>query len=269
MAESCDPRPDCSRHGDSRTKVVAVGDSDVATPTGTVTFLFTDIEGSAPSGRTDLTTCLPWLQSMMLGSGRRSRTTVGMCSRTGGDGFAAAFGHAADAVAAAERAQAAIKDLPDIRVRMELNTGEVQERGGDDFGPAVNRTARLMAVAHGGQVLLAAVTAELVPGLALRNLGEHRLSDLGSPMVVLQLGAEEFPPLRTLDELPGNLPHQLTSFVGRDHGGGNDCRAVGRKPVGDATGVGGVGKTRLALQVAAEVVLQFPDGAWLSAGFRG
>ena len=73
-----------------------------------------------------------------------------------------------------------------------------------------------MAVAHGGRVLLAAVTAELVPGLALRNLGEHRLRDLGSPMVVLQLGAEEFPPLRTLDELPGNLPHQLTSFVGRD-----------------------------------------------------
>jgi len=182
---------------------------------------------------------------------------------TGGDGYAAAFGRAADAVAAAEQAQAAIKDLPDIRVRMGLNTGEVQERGGDYFGPAVNRSARLMAAGHGGQVLLAAVTAELVPGLALRNLGEHRLRDLGSPMLVWQLGAEDFPPLRTLDELPGNLPHQLTSFVGRDTEVGAVAERLGENRLVTLTGVGGVGKTRLALQVAAEVVLQFPDGAWL------
>jgi len=182
---------------------------------------------------------------------------------TGGDGFGAAFGRAADAVAAAEQAQAAIADLPEIKVRMGINTGEVQERGGDYFGPAVNRTARLMAAGHGGQVLLAALTAELVPGLLLRNLGEHRLRDLGSPMLVWQLGTDDYPPLRTLDELPGNLPLQMTSFVGRD----GEVRAVaerlGEHRLVTLTGVGGVGKTRLALQVAAEVVPEFPDGAWL------
>ena len=132
-----------------------------------------------------------------------------------GDGFHAAFGRAADAVAAAEQAQAAMVDLPEIKVRMGINTGEVQERDGDYFGPPVNRAARLMAAGHGGQVLLAGVTADLVPGLVLRNLGEHRLPDLGAPMPIWQLGTAEFPPLRTLDELPGNLPVQRTSFVGR------------------------------------------------------
>ena len=182
---------------------------------------------------------------------------------TGGDGFAAAFGRAADAVAAAEQAQAAIADLSGIRVRMGINSGEAQERGGDYFGPAVNRTARLMAAGHGGQVLLAAVTAELVPGLVLRNLGEHRLRDLGSPMLVWQFGADDFPSLRTLDELPGNLPLQMTSFVGRDAEVRVVAERLGEHRLVTLTGVGGVGKTRLALQVAAEVVPEFPDGAWL------
>ena len=132
-----------------------------------------------------------------------------------GDGVHAAFGRAADAVAAAEQLQFATADLPTIKVRIGINTGEVQERDGDYFGPAVNRAARIMTAGHGGQVLLAGVTAELVPGLTLRNLGEHRLRDLGNPMLIWQLGTEEFPPLRTLDELPGNLPVQRTSFIGR------------------------------------------------------
>ena len=92
-----------------------------------------------------------------------------------GDGFHAAFSRAGDAVKAAEQLQAATADLPTIKVRIGINTGEVQERDGDYFGPAVNRAARIMAAGHGGQVLLAGVTADLVPGLTLRNLGEHRL----------------------------------------------------------------------------------------------
>ena len=140
---------------------------------------------------------------------------------------------------------------------MGINTGEVQERDGDYFGPPVNRAARLMAAGHGGQVLLAAVTAELVPGLMLRNLGEHRLRDLGSPMLIWQLGTDEFPPLRTLDELPGNLPVQRTSFIGRADEVKELAALVTNERLVTLTGPGGVGKSRLALQVAAEVAPEF------------
>ena len=148
---------------------------------------------------------------------------------------------------------------------MGINTGEVQERDGDYFGPPVNRAARLMAAGHGGQVLIAAVTAELVPGLVLRNLGEHRLRDLGSPMLIWQLGTDEFPPLRTLDELPGNLPVQRTSFIGRADEVKELAALVGTERLVTLTGPGGVGKSRLALQVAAEVAPEFHDGVWFAS----
>ena len=148
---------------------------------------------------------------------------------------------------------------------MGINTGEVQERDGDYFGPAVNRSARLMAAGHGGQVLLSSVTAELVPDLVVRNLGEHRLRDLGSPMLVLQLGTGEFPPLRTLDALPGNLPQQRTSFVGRADEVKDLAELLATERFVTLTGAGGVGKSRLALQVAAEVVPEFHDGAWFAS----
>jgi class 3 adenylate cyclase len=141
--------------------------------------LFTDIEGSTRlwEERPDE------MQVMVAEHDDRFRAAIegsgGYVVKTTGDGFHAAFGRAVDAVEAAEQAQAALADLPLIKVRMGINTGEVQERAGDYFGPPVNRAARLMAAGHGGQVLLAAVTAELVPGLVLRNLGEHRLRDLG------------------------------------------------------------------------------------------
>jgi predicted ATPase len=182
---------------------------------------------------------------------------------TGGDGFAAAFQRAADGVAAAQQAQAALALIDGIAVRMGLNTGEVHERDGNYFGPAVNRTARLMAAGHGGQVLISGVTAELVPGLVLRNLGEHRLRDLGSPLLIWQIGTGEFPPLRTLDELPGNLPVQRTSFVGRADEVKELGALVGSERLVTLTGPGGVGKSRLALQVAAEMAPEFQDGAWL------
>jgi predicted ATPase len=168
-------------------------------------------------------------------------------------------------VAAAEQCQAAIADLPLITVRMGINTGEVQERAGDYFGPPVNRAARLMAAGHGGQVLVASVTAELVPGLVLKNLGEHRLRDLGSPLLIWQLGTEEFPPLRTLDELPGNLPVQRTTFIGRVDEVKQLASLVGTERLVTLTGPGGVGKSRLALQVAAEVAPEFSDGVWFAS----
>ena len=182
-----------------------------------------------------------------------------------GDGVHAAFARAADAVRAAERLQAATADLPTLLVRIGINTGEVQERDGDYFGPAVNRAARLMSAAHGGQILIAGVTADLVPGLILRNLGEHRLRDLGSPILVWQLGTEEFPPLRTLNGMPGNLPVQRTSFIGRTDEVKQLSELIETERLVTLTGPGGVGKSRLALQVAAEVMPMFEDGAWFAS----
>jgi predicted ATPase len=227
-----------------------------------VTFLFTDMEGSTRRWEEDP-------DAMRLAVAKHDEVVRGAIEAnggyvfaTGGDGFAAAFSRAADAVAAAQAAQAALAEVDDIAVRIGINTGEVHERDGDYFGPAVNRTARLMAAGHGGQVLVSGVTAELVPGLVLRNLGEHRLRDLGSPLLIWQLGTGEFAPLQTLNELPGNLPVQRTSFVGRaDEVKDLAARIQGERLV-TLTGPGGVGKSRLALRVAAEVAPEFKDGAW-------
>jgi predicted ATPase len=234
-------------------------------PTGTVTFLFTDIEGSTRlwEERPDD------MRALVAEHDARFRAAVeenrGYVVKTTGDGLHAAFGRAADAVAAAEAAQATIADLSEIRARIGINTGEAQERDGDYFGPAVNRTSRLTAAGHGGQVLLSAVTAELVPDLVVRDLGEHRLRDLSGPMRIFQLGADEFPPLRTLDELPGNLPMQRTSFIGRADEVKELAAVIENERLLTLTGVGGVGKSRLALQVAAEVAPLFRGGAWFAS----
>jgi predicted ATPase len=232
-------------------------------PSGTVTFLFTDIEGSTRSWEEHPDE----MRRFVAEHDARFRAAIeennGYVVKGTGDGVHAAFGRAADAIAAAEQCQAAIADLPDLKVRMGINTGEVQERDGDYFGPAVNRAARLMDAGHGGQVLIAAVTADLVPGVVMRNLGEHRLRDLGGPVVVWQLGSEDFPPLRTLDQLPGNLPVQLTSFVGRAEEVKVVAELVAAHRLVTLTGVGGVGKTRLATQVAADLADRFADGVWL------
>jgi len=191
---------------------------------------------------------------------------------TGGDGFGVAFPRAGDAIEAAVEAQTALaaESWPEgtrIRVRG-LHTGEVAERGGDYFGTAVNQAARLMTVGHGGQVLVSAVTAGLVGGeVKVVDLGEHRLRDLSGATRVFQVHADglrvKFPRLRTVDAAPGNLPVRSTKFVGRDAEVAELVDLVRANRLMTLTGVGGVGKTRLAVQVAAELVTEFPDGVWL------
>jgi predicted ATPase/class 3 adenylate cyclase len=245
-------------------------------PTGTVTFLFTDLEFS-----TRLWEEHPEAMRVALsGHDQILRDAIdyhgGQVVKSRGDGFHAAFATAADGVGAALDAQLALAgaswpEVGVLRARMGLHTGVAEIRDGDYYGSALNRAARLMSVAHAGQVVVSQVTEELVhdflvAGVESVDLGEHRLRDLASPMRLFQIVHPDlertFPPLRSLDSFGGNLPVQLTSFVGRDD---DVARVVGM--LGDASlvtliGTGGVGKTRLAIQVAAEVVPQFGDGAW-------
>ncbi len=188
---------------------------------------------------------------------------------TMGDGIAAVFATAGQAVSAAQDAQSRLQGhswltAEPIRVRMGLHTGEAEERGGDYFGTAVNRTARLMAIGHGGQILCSASTAELLDGsTTLKDLGEHRLRDLDRSVRVFQIDDGAHLPLRSMTTLPGNLPLQVSSFIGREREMDLVARAVEASRLVTLTGVGGVGKTRLALHAAADLLPRFADGTWL------
>ena len=252
------------------------GSSDL--PSGTVTFLFTEVEGS-----TRLWDESPDVMShAMARHDELLRDAVeshdGFIVKNTGDGFHAVFATAHDAVTAAVAAQRAL--LADdwnitetVRVRMGIHTGEAEVRDGDYSGGAVNRAERLMSVAHGGQIVVSAATEELLHDAlpekyGFVDLGEHRLRDLGRPERLFQVAhpdlGREFAPLRTLDAFPrNNLPRQVTTFVGREAEIASLAELVCRSSLVTLTGVGGVGKTRLALQIAAEVVGEFPDGAWL------
>jgi predicted ATPase len=184
-----------------------------------------------------------------------------------GDGFGVAFGAASSAVAAAVSVQRVLESevwpaATPIRVRMGLHTGEAESREANYFGTTVNRAARLMAIGHGGQVLVSGATAGLIE-VGLVDLGEHRLRDLDRAMHVFQVGETRFPSLRSLDSFPGNLPVQVSSFVGRERELARGVQALGAARVVTLTGVGGVGKTRMGLQLAADALPQFRDGAWL------
>jgi predicted ATPase/class 3 adenylate cyclase len=243
-------------------------------PTGTVTFLFTDIEGS-----TRLVQALGQRYGEVLADHCRIvRDAIaeagGAEVSTEGDSFFAAFRSAPAAVAATIAAQRALADhtWPDgveLRVRMGLHTGEGVLGGDNYIGLDVHRAARIAAAGHGGQVLLSEAThslAEHPPDATLRDLGDHRLKDLANPEHLYQLDiaglSSDFPTLKTLDARPNNLPVQLTSFVGREA----DIAAVGellqRARLVTLTGPGGTGKTRLSLQVAAERLTGFADGAF-------
>jgi len=242
-------------------------------PTGAVTFLFSDIEGSTKAWDT-APAAMP---SVLARHDDLLRSAIahnsGYIFATGGDGFAVAFTRAADAIATAVEAQRAIRSetwpigLP-IRVRMAINTGEVDERGGDYFGPAVNRTARLMSTAHGGQVVMSHRTAELASllpaGVAVQDRGLHKLKDLQQPESVQELviDGESVGALRTAPVRNDQLPVFRTSFVGR----GDELAALARAVVGrrlvTIVGPGGSGKTRLAVEHALAVSADRRDGAW-------
>lgn len=241
-------------------------------PSGTVTFLFTDVEGSTAlwEQHPDEMRLALERHDAILRSAIESH--AGYVFSTAGDAFAAAFLRASDAVAAAVEAQLALgselwPEATVVRVRMGLHTGEAQERDGDYFGPALNRAARIMAAGHGGQILAATSTASVVDGVELVDLGEHRLKDLAAVEHLFGVRAEglgsEFAPLRTVDIVPGNLPVQSTSFVGRHAEVKELTELVRAHRLVTLTGVGGVGKTRLAIQVAAELTDEFGDGVWL------
>ena len=280
-------------------RVMSSSRSSSEPPSGTITFLFTDIEGSSRLWEKHT-------EKMRLALARHDtilrdavETRAGLVFKTIGDAFCVAFHTARDGFEAALSAQRALQneswdkigaahsaDASDfsIKVRMALHTGGAERRDSDYFGPTLNRVARLLAAAHGNQTLLSLATAELVrdalpSGVTLRDLGERRLKDLARPERIFQIVAfdlqNDFPSLRTLDVFPNNLPAQLTSFIGRER----EMEAVKEQILGEKTGVkqmintahlltltgtGGTGKTRLSLQVAADLLDRFPDGVWLT-----
>jgi predicted ATPase/DNA-binding SARP family transcriptional activator len=269
-------------------------------PEGTVTFLFTDIEGS-----TRLWEEQP--EAMQAALARHDallrqaiEARAGWVFKTLGDQFCAAFATAPDALAAAVEAQRALavdggdgvsapvidgpapagssrhpvtpSPIIRLRVRMALYTGAVEVRDSDYFGPPLNRVARLLDAAHGGQILLALSTAELVrdqllADVALRDLGLYRLPDLVRPEQIFQLIAPDlpadFPPLQTLEVFRHNLPLQHSRFIGREQELAQVQRLLASHRLVTLTGAGGCGKTRMALQVAAELLAEYPDGVWL------
>lgn len=250
----------------------------VSLPTGTVTFLFSDVEGSTERWEAHK-------DAMKAAIARHEQLVRVAISRHGGyvfktvgDAFCAAFDTVPKALHAALDAQRELGNedfsaVRGLRVRMGLHTGDAEERDGDYFGPAVNRAARLMSIGHGGQILLSGATHELVyedsPNeITFTDLGLHRLRDLAKPEHVWQVTTKDlsrdFPPLRSLDMLPNNLPVQVTSFRGREKDL-EDLRAhLAEHRLVTLLGAGGVGKTRLATQLGAELLDRFSDGVWIA-----
>jgi predicted ATPase/class 3 adenylate cyclase len=249
-------------------------------PSGTVTFLFTDIEGSTPLWERD--------PGAMRASVAQHHDVLraaidandGHVFRIVGDAFEASFALAAQAMQAALAAQRNLAaadwgETGPLRVRMGLHTGPALADGADyDTGTShtLNRAARVMSAAHGGQILLSGAAAELVrgglpPGIYLKDMGQQRLKGVSQPEPIFQVMAPElpqaFPPLATQSPARHNLPRALTSFIGRSRELALVKQAIGQERLVTLTGPGGVGKTRLALGAASESLDAFPDGIWL------
>lgn len=242
-------------------------------PTGTVTFLFTDIEGSTRLWENDPVT----MERSLAAHDEALRAVFdkhsGHVFATGGDGFCVAFTRPEQAALAAVAAQRAVGsiDVPFL-VRMAIHAGVADERDGDYFGPVVNRVARLLEVANGGQVVASGSVAGLIDlsridGMTLTDLGQHRLRDLTSPERIHALHHPSLrrvtTPIRTLDTVPNNLPAQVSSFVGRDQELAEAEKLLAGARLLTVTGVGGAGKTRLVIQLSAQLLDDFPDGVWL------
>jgi predicted ATPase/class 3 adenylate cyclase len=249
-------------------------------PRGTVTFLFSDIEGSTRLEQQVGTARYAELRERHRAILRAAFTAHGGAEQsTEGDSFFVVFDSARDAVAAAIDAQRALaaEAWPDgaaVLVRMGLHSGEATVAGDSLVGLDINRAARIAAVAHGGQVVVSDATRALVAGslpddLRVLDLGEHRLRDLAVAERLTQLSADglpaDFPPIRSLDSRPNNLPTQLTTFVGRERELHEALELLGRSRLLTMTGPGGTGKTRLSLQVAAAASDDYPDGVWFVA----
>jgi predicted ATPase/class 3 adenylate cyclase len=268
MARSLAP----TTRSDSPDGGAAVGGS------GLSTFLLTDIEGStrlwedrAGAMSAALATHDRLLRAAIQAAG-------GTVVKSTGDGMLAVFEDPIAGVISALEAQRAVRDASwgttgQLRVRMALHAGSAESRDGDFFGPALNRDARILAIGHGGQILLSAVTAVLArdrlpPNVELIDLGLHRLRDLDRPEQIYQLAAEDlprdFPPLRSLNSRRTNLPIQLTSFVGRGKEVAEVEALVERGRLVTLIGTGGTGKTRLMLAAAERLVARFGDGAWIA-----
>jgi predicted ATPase/class 3 adenylate cyclase len=243
-------------------------------PMGTVTFLFTDLEDSTRLWDEFPDAMRPALARHDAILHDAVVAHRGFVVKTTGDGIHAVFGTAHDALDAAVAAQLALlresfDETGPLRVRMGIHTCEAEYRDGDYFGSEVNRAARLMSVAQGDQVVVSSVTGGLVRdgSFELVDLGEHRLRDLTVAERIYQVCApglaKTFAPLRSLDAFPGNLPLQVTSFIGRDKELASLGSALEASRLVTVVGVGGVGKTRLAVQAAAELIAGFPDGVWV------
>jgi predicted ATPase len=228
-----------------------------------VTFLFTDVEGSTRRWETDADAMRAALAAHDNVLRQAIESHGGWLFKHTGDGVCAAFASPQSAVDAAVAAQRVL-ELP---VRMGLATGEAELREGDYFGAVLNRAARVMAAGHGGQILLAESTAGLLSGVELVDLGPRRLRDLPTAVEVFQVRAPglqtDFPALRGLDASPGNLRPPTTSLIGRESEVAELQTTLKTHRLLTLTGVGGVGKTRLALEVAAGVADEFPDGVWV------
>lgn len=247
-----------------------------ALPEGTVTFLFTDIEGS-----TELLQRLKDQYATVLDEQRvilrdTFKKWQGHEVDTQGDAFFVSFQRATDALSAAIEAQRGLFEHQwphgiEVRVRMGLHTGESWTTDEGYVGMAVHRAARIAQSGHGGQVLLSETTTALVrddlpDGVSLKELGKHRLKDMRRPEQICQLVIRglpsDFAPLESLDALPNNLPVQLTSFIGREREIGRIKDMLNSRRLVTLTGPGGAGKTRLSLQIAGELVEEFPHGVW-------
>ena len=228
-------------------------------PEGTVTFMFTDIEGSTERWQND-----EQAMSMALASHDliiRSVVDVhgGAVFKHTGDGVCAVFTSAPAAISAAVDAQKRLS-LP---VRIGIHTGEAELRDSDYFGATMNRTARVMDAGHGGQILVSSSTASLSADFELVDLGEHHLKGLATPERLFQVGGESFPPLRVARQRAGNIPVELTTFIGRGAEVSELSAELADHRLVTLIGVGGTGKTRMAVEVAHSTAALFPDGCWM------
>ena len=237
-------------------------------PSGTVTFLFSDVVGSTRHWAVDSDAMSASLRIHDQIFNESIAKFGGHIFSTAGDSFAAAFARASAAVDCAELIQQSLAEVdwgtwPALSVRIGLHQGQAEERDANYFGPVVNQAARVMAVAHGGQTLLTNGVRD-ASGAIVTDLGTHTLRDIEQPVHLSQLGETEFPPLLSLGQSVASLPLPRTSLVGRDVSVEEVRRLLAAHRLVTLTGVGGCGKTRLAIEVAHREVPSYPQGVWFA-----